>query len=437
VPALFRDVRVHLLALASLGLLVRLRAITAWSTDLVLAGDQEFYHRQGIDLARWMGFTYRHPSGELITTAVHPPLHSSWLGVVSAVGLDSPDAHRVAGAVLGAATVLTLGLAGLRLAGPMAALVAAGLVAVAPTLWINDALVQSESMYAFAVALVLLATGEFLARPDRWRSLALGAAIGLAALARAEALALVVLALVPLVLLCRDPGTGARVDRADRLRLGALGLVGVALVAGPWFVRNLTAFDRPALASTGTGFVLEIANCDRTYTGDRLGYWAPECDRTPWQAGDETATEVAKRATAVDYISANRDRLPVVVAARVGRMWDVWRIDESVFFNDFYEQRGRASSLWAMRVWWLLLALAVPGAWALRRRGATLIVPLALASATTLAAASSFGITRYRTGLEVAVALVAGVGIAAWAQAVADRRRPADVVDADLGVTAE
>jgi len=425
VPALLRDVRFQLLAVALLGFGVRLRAITAWSRQFALAGDQEFYHHQGIDLLEWVGFTYRHPTGERITTAVHPPLHSSWLGFVSAFGLDSPGAHRVAGALLGAAAVLVVGLAGLRLAGRVAALAAAGLVAVAPTLWINDALVQSESMYAFTVALVLLAAGELLARPDRWRALALGGAIGLAALTRAEALALVVLALLPLVIVAGRRTAEVGPSPVERWRLGGVALVGLALVAGPWLGRNLTAFDQPALASSGTGFVLEIANCERTYTGDRLGYWAPECDRTPWQAGDETATEAAKRETALAFIADNRDRLPVVVAARVGRLWDVWRTEENVFFNDFYEQRGAQSSLWAMRVWWLLLALAIPGAWALRSRPATLIVPAALAVATTLAAASSFGITRYRTGLEVAVALVAGVGLAALAQLVVERRSQA------------
>ena len=427
-PARLRDVRVQLLLVALAGLGVRLVAIARWTRSLPLQGDQAFYHHQAIDLTDWVGFTYRHPAGEQVTTAVHPPLHSSWLGLWSLLGLDDPTDHRVAGAVLGALTVLVAGLVGRRLAGDRAAVLAAVAVALAPTLWINDAQVLSESTYALAVALVLLASLELVGRPGRGRALALGGAVGLAALARAEALLLVALLVVPLVVLV-VAGRGAGRWRA-RAALGAWAAVGLVLVAGPWVGRNLTSFERPAVMSTGAGFVLEIANCDRTYYGDRLGYWAPECDRTPWAAGDETATEAVKRQAGLDYVADHRDRLPVVVAARVARLWDVWRPEESVAFNDFYEQRGRAPSWWALRAWWTLLALGAVGAWALRRRPIVLLPFAAVAVATTAAAATSFGITRYRTGLEVAVAVLAGVGLARlW---VAAGRRPTTVERAAL-----
>jgi hypothetical protein len=406
------------LALAALG--VRLVAVSAWSRDLPLEGDQLFYHHQAIDLAGWAGFTYRHPAGELVTTAVHPPLHSAWLGLVSLVGFDSPTAHRLAGAVLGAATVLVGGLVAHRLAGHRAAMATGALLAVAPTLWINDALVLSESMYAFTVAVVLLASVRYLDHPDRNGALALGGAIALAGLARAEAAMLVVLLAVPLVLV------GTRSPTARPGRLASLALVAMAglLVAGPWLGRNLTAFERPALVSSSSGFVLEIASCDETFYGDRLGYWDVSCDRTPWAPGDETATEAVKREAALDYLAEHRGRLPVVVAARVARMWDVWRPAESVFLNDFFERRGEASSRAALWTWWGMLALAVPGLWALRRRPAAYLPFAAMAVATSAAAALAFGITRYRTGLEVAVAVLAGVGVdAAW-RALAARRAP-------------
>ena len=418
--ALVGDVRAQLLAVALVGLGVRLVAIFRWSTGFELQGDQAFYNHQAIDLTDWVGFTYRHPVGEQVTTAVHPPLHSSWLGLWSLLGLDSPDAHRVAGAVLGMLTVLVAGLAARRLAGDRAAVLAALVVAVAPTLWINDALVLSESSYAFGIALVLWAAVELIGSPGRWRALALGAAVALAALSRAEALGLVVLLVVPLVVLAVAGGDGGAWRR--RAALAGWAALGLVVVAGPWIGRNLTAFENPAVMSTGGGFVLEIASCDRTFYGDRLGYWAPECDRTPWAAGDETATEAVKREAALDYLSENTDRLPTVVAARVGRMWDVWRPSESVFFNDFYEQRGRDTSWWAIRAWWSMLAVGAVGAWALRRRPVTLVPFAAIALTTTAAAAVSFGITRYRTGLEVAIAVLAGIGLARLLAALRSRR---------------
>ena len=430
VPDRLRDVRLQLLAAAALGLFVRTVAIGRWTRHLPLQGDQAFYHHQAIDLTAWVGFTYRHPADELVTTAVHPPLHSSWLGLWSLVGLESATAHRVAGAILGAATVVVVGLVARRLAGDRAGLVAAVVVAVAPTLWINDSQVLSESSYALATALVLLAALELIGRPRWWRALALGGAVGLAALARAEALALVVVLVVPLVGLARvghQPGAWRR-----RAALAGWSVLGLLVVVGPWVGRNMTAFERPAVMSTGAGFVLEIASCDRTFYGDRLGYWAPECDRTPWAAGDETATEAVKREAALAYLSDNRDRLPTVVVARVARLWDVWRPEESVAFNDFYEQRGRAPSWWAIRTWWAMAILALPGMWALRRRPVVLLPFLAVAVTTTAAAATSFGITRYRTGLEVAVAVLAGVGVA-WAWSRWTRRAGAGVARRPVG----
>ncbi|MCC5953519.1 MAG: glycosyltransferase family 39 protein [Acidimicrobiia bacterium] len=441
-PSALRDVRWLLVAIAVVGLAIRLVAVQVWSTDLPLEGDQVFYHHQGHDLAEWVGYTYRHPAGERITTAVHPPLHGSLLGGASLVGVDSVDGHRGVGALLGAGTVLVGGLAARRLAGDRAGLAAAGLLAVTPTLWINDSLVLSESSYAFAIAVFLLAAAEFAARPDGRHALLLGAAVGLALLARAEAALLCVVAIVPMVWLARNrraPGGGPRqlpttaggASGQDRTSGGvrrsamllAVAGAGTLVVAGPWLVRNLTTFERPVTVSSGAGFVLEIANCDATYHGDQLGWWSTECDRTPWQPGDETATEAAKRATGVAYMRDHADRLPAVVAARVARMWDVWRPGQSVVLNDVFERRGRATSQAAIVVWWSLLPLAAAGGWLLRRRWEVLVPYAAIALTTTVAAAMSFGITRYRTGLEVAVAVLAGVALAGAADWVVRRRR--------------
>jgi hypothetical protein len=420
------------LAVAVAAVCLRLVVIGLWAGEQPVEGDQAFYHDQAVDLADWVGFTYRHPTGERITTAGHPPVHTSLLGAASLVGLDSVGAHRLVGSILGGVTALLAGLTARRLASAQwstrrgfgatparaAGLVAAGLVAVAPTLWINDTGILSESSYAAAIALVLFAAVDLISRPGMAGAALLGGAVGLAALTRAEALALVVLLVVPLVFVVAGrigPGRGVPAAPVAR-RLAASGLaVLVAMgVLAPWVGRNLVSFDRPVLTSSGPGWVLEIANCDATYYGDRLGYWDVSCDRTPWQPGDETATEVVKRQAGLTYARDNAGRLPVVVAARVARMWDLWRPAESVRFNEFYERRGGMTSAAALGAWWILLAGAAAGAWSLRRRSLLLWPFAAVAASTTLAAAASFGITRYRTGLEVAAAVLAAVAVAAW-----------------------
>jgi hypothetical protein len=83
------------------------------------------------------------PDDELGPGAQHPPLFPVVLGVASAVGLDTQDDHRGVTAFLGGIGVLLLGLVGWRIAGRRAALLAAGLAAVAPQLWLNDDVAMS------------------------------------------------------------------------------------------------------------------------------------------------------------------------------------------------------------------------------------------------------------------------------------------------------
>ena len=108
-----------------------------------------------------------------------------------------------------------IGLLGRRLAGDRAGIVAAGIAALYPFLWINDAVVLSESLLALTTALMLIAAYAFWRMPSPWRAAALGAAIALVALTRAEGALLFALLGVPVVLM----GAGTRVAppaRADR-----------------------------------------------------------------------------------------------------------------------------------------------------------------------------------------------------------------------------
>lgn len=72
-------------------------------------------------------------------------------------GFRSFFEHQVWSCILGAATVGVVGFAGRRIGGNRAGLIAAGLAAVLPTLWMPDGWVLSETMAIFATALVILA----------------------------------------------------------------------------------------------------------------------------------------------------------------------------------------------------------------------------------------------------------------------------------------
>jgi hypothetical protein len=447
---------VQLLLVAVGGLLIRVVAVYSWSRWFDPQGDQNFYWRQGQDLAQGFGFVYRNNFGERVATAVHPPLYSAYLGLVALTGHTSHATFRFASTLLGFGAVIVIGLAGRRIAGPRAGIIAAVLAALYPNLWMNDAMMLSESMYALVIALVLLCSYRFRDRFSTANALLLGGSVALAALTRAEAAFLAVLLVVPLALMARDHAWRTRLIR------GGTALAAAAIVVAPWVIRNYLTFEsHPITISNGSGFVLEISNCDQTYglaaptdadgnvqpgqdASTFLGYWAPQCDRTPWPAGDETVVEAAKAQTGTEYIRAHESRFPVVVAARVGRIWDVWRPQQSYDFNRFFENRkditigGESRGVTfspvyvAMVMYYPMLLASLVALVILWRRRVTIIPFVAIFAMTTLTAAVSFGITRYRVGADVGLTILAAVAIdALWR-----RLRPGRAAEQDGGARA-
>ena len=91
----------------------------------------------------------------------------------------------------------------------------------------------------------------------------------------------------------------------------------------------------------GAGYVMKIGNCDRTYHGTFLGYWHITCAYTGSTEPDLSVGEVRAREQAIDYIGDHMDRLPVVVAARIGRLWNVFRPGQGTDFDVLFERRAR------------------------------------------------------------------------------------------------
>jgi hypothetical protein len=397
------------LALVSLvGLVVRVAAMDHWYRKLPLGfTDNFFYSVQADFLADGKGYSdpfHWEQTGRLIASADHPPLYSTYLAVFSFLGLDGATYHRLASCLLGAATVAVIGLVARRLAGDRAGLLAAVVAAVYPPLWIADGTLVAESPYALLIGLTVLASLRLADRRDLRSAAALGAVIGLAALTRSEGATLVVILVVPLLLVCP-------IRWGDRLKLLAVTGVVAGLVITPWFVRNLGKFEEPVPLAYGAGYVLKIGNCDPTYSGQMFGYWDISCAYAGALLPDKSVSEKKARAQAFDYIDAHRDRLPAVMAARVGRIWHLYRVEQGISFDVFFERRGRVPSELAVRASYLSAALAAVGAWALRHKRAALVTLGALVASATISAALAFGITRYRIPADVGLAILAGVGI--------------------------
>ncbi len=375
-----------------------------------VAGDATYYHVQAQLLGD--GHLYAHPywflqTGDLADSASHPPAYSAFLGVLSVLHLDSATIQRLASGVLGVATVVVIALLARRLAGPRAGLLAAGAAAVYPMLWINDGMLQAESLYALVIAVMLLLAHRFWDDPTPRRVAALSAVVGVAALTRTEGIFFFVVLVA--LLAVRLPGRAW----ADRLRLVGIGaLVGVVVLA-PWVGFNLVRFDEPVYLTNSAGSVMSDASCDSTYYGEFIGYHANCIGTDPpleLDVADESVREAELLDEADDYFYDHLDRLPVVAVARVARVFDAFKPGQNVWLNWFLEGRGKAASTVGLWSYYALIPVGVYGAVLLRRRGTTLIPVLSTVVVVAAAAAVSFGITRYRVPVDVALVVLAGVG---------------------------
>ena len=395
----------RLLLIAAGALAVRLYYALAIAVDVPAGGDAMTYHWLANILADGEGF--KSPwhyvlKGEEMPTAEHPPLYPLGLAVFSLVGLDGWNDHRVASCLMGTGTVLLIGLLGRRVAGERAGLVAAAIAGAYPLLITTDGSLYSESLYGLTVALALLAAYRLIDRPGTASALLLGAACGLAALTRSEALLLVPLLVVPVAWLAG----GAR------LRNAVIGCVAFVLVISPWVVRSWAAFDQPVGLTTNLGGVLAGSNCAETYSGEFMGLWRFQCfSEAP--EGSEADKAAHWRRQGLDYMREHPGRLALVVPVRVLRVWDLWRPRQQWYYEAVVEGRDLRWQRAGTLSYFLLLPLAVYGLVLLRRRREPLRVLLAPALMVTLSAAAGYGITRLRMAAEVPLVVAAAVAVTA------------------------
>jgi 4-amino-4-deoxy-L-arabinose transferase-like glycosyltransferase len=395
----------------------------AWRVAYVLAitrhengklYDAAWYELQGLTLAGGHFFPVLFGQGP---DAAHPPLTS--LAITPATYLfglpPGFTPQRLTMAVLGAAAVALVGILGRSLAGPRAGLLAALVAAAYPDMWMPNGIVMSETLTMLTVTLALLAAYRVLRAPSWWAAALLGTACGLAALNRAELALLVPALAVPAALCASCP------SRLRRLGLAGLAALVAVLVVGPWVGRNLVSFQDATFLSTGEGPVLLGANCPDTYSGPLLGGWSITCSIDVPAGGDQSVRSARQTSKALRYVKAHEGRLPVVVAARVGRVWDLF---EPVQMADRTVDEGRPvpASLAGLCSYYLLLPLAVLGVVVLRRRRVPVWPLLVLAGVVTVVVAASYGLVRFRAEFEPALVVLAGVGLDALWRAVRRRR---------------
>ncbi|HEX7096948.1 MAG TPA: glycosyltransferase family 39 protein [Acidimicrobiales bacterium] len=447
------------LLITLLGLGIRLVYVAAyprcdWLTEDcrgrgVLSGDAIHYHDAANLLADGEGFIepYRFLNGgygvvdvemadgtiqqrEVITpvghrepTALHPPGYVVYLALFSLAGLRSVLAHQIASALLGTAAIPLFAVVGRRLVGERTGLIAAAVAAVYAMLWINDALVMSETMVIVVVAATMLAALRFRDAPTVWNGIVLGASGALATLTRTELAMFLPIAATWIVLRSSLPW------RRRLAVYAACGLSGMVVVA-PWVIRNLVVFENPVYLSSSAGTVLVQTNCDATYYGDNVGYWNLECGH-PLPYGpngellDESERDPIVRQRALDYISNHKQRLvTVVIPARIARMLSLYQPLRQLDLEVLSEERAWPISLTGLIQYALLVPFGIAGSVALWRRRLAMVPITLWIGMVVVTSAFAFGNMRYRVSAEPALVVLAAVGIEAlWCRI----RRPEHV----------
>jgi 4-amino-4-deoxy-L-arabinose transferase-like glycosyltransferase len=431
-------VRVSYVAIAKRGpcpITVAGRVVGSYPSQCTV-GDQIFYNAAANTLAAGHGFVeplwgVTHPGEKAPPAADHPPLTVVVLGGVnwlveheplSSIAGDRFDTNvredRYAMVLFGTILVLLIGLLGRRvgravprLDADTVGLVAAGIAALSPNIWVNDGLVMSETLTALAVVGACLLAFALWDRPNLLRAAALGALCGLAAMGRAELVLFVPLLGVVVALTTRKPW-------ADRAAFAFVVMLASLVVIGPWVGYNASRFEDGTFVSTNDGIALAGSYCDNVFYGRGVGLTAiagpTACIDNPPPPGDQSQVEAVYRKRALHYMRTHLRRMPAVVAARIGHTWSLYRPMDMIAFNKGEGREGWVTR-WGLVVYYPTLIAAVAGAivmWTRRARRAlwVLLVP---AIGVTIGVAVTYGQTRFRAAAEPSLAILAAVGLLA------------------------
>jgi len=375
-----------------------------------------FYYWPATQVAAGRGFldvlTVQY--GQPVPSASHPPGFIVLLAGFFKAGFESPQSMRYLLSVLSAATVVLVGLLVARLIGKRAGLIAAIIAAFYPNIWISSTLLMSETLVLFGLMLALYGFYAFSRRPTwQWAAVA-SLGLTLSASARPELGVLFVVALVPMI-------WSRRYALSNVVRIKFLVLVTVIplLVFGPWFVYNLHRFEHPVLVSTGFGQTMLTGACDSVFYGKYIGYWSVSCtaDSHPPEPAegdvpDQSVLDEYYRKRAVRYYSHHKSQVPLVVAARIGRMFGVYQPKQQNFADRYVDKRGSYDLVRASQFsFWLLALLSVPGVVLWRRRRIALYPLVGIALIAVVVEALTFGNTRYRVGIDLCAVLLAATAI--------------------------
>ncbi len=383
-------------------------------------GDGYFYYRGAQLLVDGKGFIQpqRYDQFHIVDQAAsHPPGYMLFMAGLILIGIKGLVAQMMASAVLGAGTVVAIGFAARRIGGDTVGLVAAAIAAVYANLWAADGSLMSETLAMLMAALVVIAAYRFADARNLPNAALLGLAIGAAAMARSELIMVALLAATPLCL-SRRTGEWPR-------RLAALALCGATCAAmiAPWVIYNHGRFVHPVYLSAGLEITMAVANCDSTYDikSGNFAYWDYYCqfpidraaERRGLDSGEESERSLYMRQAVQHFVSEHKLKLPVVLAARLGRLTGLYRVEAQRVADVAVEGRPAAVATTASVQYLLLAPFGLGGVLVLRRRRRQLYPLLALVGTVVISTLLTWPNTRYRAPAEPAICILAAVAIVA------------------------
>jgi hypothetical protein len=149
-----------------------------------------------------------------------------------------------------------------------------------------------------------------------------------------------------------------------------------------------------------------------------LGFWYEPASLPP-PPGDESQVDHTFQHEAEDYVRGHERRLPAVILARVGRLWNLYHPFQTARFTAPRCHAGQVcpatEDLSEIHAWiWSfygLVPFAVIGAVMVKRRRKILYPLLSLAVVVTVVAIVEAGVLRFRAPFEDAFVILAGIGL--------------------------
>jgi hypothetical protein len=381
--------------IVAIGFLLRLRY--ALSLGAVTGGDAQWYSFGGLALSEGQGFVHPgrfHFWGDTTVSYFKPPLWQGILAIPSWLLPDDPVlAQRLFACLIGSATILVIGLTVRKLAGPIAGIFAAALAAVYPNLVVLDGLLLVESIYGLTIAAILLATYRLLDNPSVSSAAALGTLFGFAALQRTDSLVLLLILFLPLLWKMRG-------SEARTLKIASVSILCTFFVVVPWSIYATSTAATLVPIATNARESLVNDNCAETWFGPNAGYWSSRClNLPPSEKG-------------LSFAARNAESFPRLALQRIGRTFDFYEPAQNARFAALIDGRSPDLTLLGRVVWWMSLPLAIFGAFQCRRMKIwlwPLLSPIFLSIGLSVI---SHGETRFRVAAEIAIIMLAGIGIA-------------------------